>query len=308
MGCDGMFQKNSKDIAGTNRQIITLREKFKRLRNPFEAIQLLQQTLELVRHLDMHSRHELIVNLRQIATDLQFKHYRARCQFILIPPEDALIFWMCNRIGQCSEMVRFAYFEEEIRELTKTLATVAAINDQYYLPQKEVTAALELIKLKYPNFLINLIREPIIIPILNFRISGILQMDWPRDHCFALFAPKNGEEDHLLPTILHALVYIIHFNLSGDFTILPIGFENLMKKLSVDLPGTPIRNAELFAEIFAASLFYNTEYMPLAAYMELGQHDHEEIQYYLDWLQNIYTGIGDNIRKMMEEHQRALHA
>lgn len=303
-----MFQKSSKDIVGTNRQIIILREKYKRLRNPFEAIQLLQQTLELVRHLDMNLRHELISNLRQIATDLQFKHYRARCQFILIPPEDALIFWICNRIGQCSEMVRFAYFEEEIHELTKTLATVVSVNDQYYFPQKEVTTALELIKLKYPHFLIDLIREPIIIPILNFRISRVIQMDWPRYHCFALFAPKNEEEDRLLPTILHALVHIIHLNLTGDLTILPIGFENLMKQLSVDLPGTPIRNAELFAEILAASLFYNTEYMPLAAYMELGQHDQEEIQHYLDWLQDMYTGLGDKIKKMMEEHQRALRA
>lgn len=308
MGCDGMFQKNTKEILETNRQIIILRDKYKRLRNPFEAIQLLQQTLELVRHLDKHQREELILNLRQIATDLQFRHYRARCQFTLIPPNDALTFWICNSLGQCPEVLRFAYFEEEIRELIKILATVVSERSLSYLPQKEVTTALELLKAKYPQFLINLTREPILIPILNFRVFGASQMSWPQHHCVALFAPNSGEEDYLLPIILHAFTQIIHYNLTGDLSILPLGFEHLMKKLSVDLTGTPLKDAESFAEIVTASLFYNTEYMPLAAYMELGQNDHAEIQQYLSWLQDMYSGVGDNIKKMMAEHQRALRA
>lgn len=303
-----MFQKNTKEILETNRQIMILRDKYKRLRNPFEAIQLLQETLEIVRHMDKHQREELILNLRQIATDLQFKHYRARCQFILIPPNDALTFWICNSLGHCQEVLRFAYFEEEIRELIKILATVVSEKGLNYLPQKEVTTALELLKSKYPQFVMDLTREPILIPILNFRVLGVSQMSWPQRHCVVLSAPENGEEDCLLPTILHAIAQIIHYNLTGDLTILPLGFEHLMKKLSMDLTGTPLTDAESFAEIVTASLFYNTEYMPLAAYMELGKNDHAEIQQYLNWLQDMYSGVGDNIKKMMEEHQRALRA
>lgn len=292
-----------------NHQLMELKVKFKRIKSPAEALQLLQQAIDVFNSVDKHLLQDFILYLRQIATDLQFKHYRARCQYIIISPEDSLTFWICLRLGNCPDNSRFAFFEGEVLELLKLLAPAeATINQSNYLPRKEIEAAIKSMKNKYPGFLTSLIREPLLIPVLNFSMQGGSVIDWPQLHCFALLGTKHEEGESLI-TILHSLVRIIHYTLTEDLKILPLGFANLLQKLSLELDVLTLDDAETFTETMTASLLYGTEYMPLVAYMEFDQRQHMEIHRYFSWLQEMFLSEqGTNVKKLMEEHRKRLRA
>jgi len=291
-----------------NHQIVLLRERFKKISSPQEARQLLHQALDLLISVDKHLLQDFILYLRQIATDLQFSHYHARCQYILIPPEDALTFWINHVLGHCPEEARFAYFEGEIHELLKVLDMAQIEENKLCLPRKQVSTAVAIFKDKYPGFLTGLTREPFLIPIMNLSIQGGSVLCWPQYHCFALFASQNDEEQSLI-SILHSLVHLIHYQLTEDLSVLPPGFINLQRKLYEEPSEIQSLIAEGFAEIITASLLYDTEYMPLVAYMEFNLQQHEEICHYLSWLQVMFfSGFGDNVKQMMSKHQQKLQA
>lgn len=292
-----------------NSQVLIMRESFKKISSPLEAKQLLKQAIDAFHSVDKHLLQDLILSLRQNATDLKFKHYRARCQYILIPPEDSLTFWINYVLGHCPEGSRFSVFEGEVQELLKILDTsLIERNNSVDLPRQEISTAVRLIKDKCPGFLSGLTREPILIPVMNFSIKNGSVLSWPQLNCFALFVPKNEEVQSLI-SILHSLVHIIHYNLTEELEVLPLGFENLLRKLSEDQTGRQSISAETFAETITASLLYDTEYMSLVAYMEFDHQQQEEIHHYLTWLQRMfYSGLGDNVKKMMAEHQKKLRA
>lgn len=296
-----MFRKNAREALVMNRRIVLLRERYKNIRTPQEARYLLHQTLEILIFVDKITLQNFILELRQNATDLKFKYYRARCQYILIPPEDALTFWINHILGHCPEGSRFANFEGEILELLKILETAKVKENQpCFSPYKEVSAAFKIIKDKYPGFLAGLTREPLLICVINFSLRGKDVLSWPQHHCFALFESANDVE-HSLVAILHSLVHLVHYHLTEDLNVLPPGFENLQNDQAL--------NAENFAETMTASLLYDTEYMSLVAYMELSHQQHEAIRHYLAWLQSMFfTGLGESVKKLMEEHHHKLHA
>ena len=103
-------------------QPLTYQRKFKSLRNPDEAVELLQQTIDQFANADKHSLEQFILYLRQTADDIRFKYYKARCLYTLIPPEDALSFWVCNTLGSLPQTIRFSNFEGEVLELLKILS------------------------------------------------------------------------------------------------------------------------------------------------------------------------------------------
>jgi hypothetical protein len=291
-----------------NRRIVSLQERFQKIRTPQEARVLLHQTLELLITVDKPILEKFILNLRQNATDLKFSYYRARCQYILIPPEDALTFWINYILGNCPEKSRYAYFEGEILELLKILEIAQLNENRRCLPHKNVSAALKIVKAKYPGFLTGLTKDPLLIPLMNFSLQGEAGLEWPQHHCLTLFTPPNNEE-YSLVTILHSLVHFIHYHLTEDLAVLPPGFENLQKDLLEESNVFQTLNAESFVETITASLLYETDYMSLVAYMEFNQQQQEAIRQYLLWLQNMFfTGLGENVKKLMEEHQRKLQA
>lgn len=307
-GVERMIRNNAREILIINQKVISLRERFKKINNPKEASILLHQTLEYLIPADKQMLQKFIIDLRQNATDLKFKYYRARCQYILIPPEDALTFWINHILGSCPEGSRLAYFEGEILDLLKILEAAQMKENQRGLPSKEVSAAFKIIKNKYPGFLGGLTREPLLIPVMGFSIQSKTVMAWPQYHCFVLFASKNGEERSLI-SIVHSLVQSIHYSLTGDLNIFPPGFENLQKNLFEEPGGIHALDAESVAETITASLLYDTEYMSQAAYMELNHQQHEAIKNYLIWLQSLFSpGLGKNVKKLMEEHDQKLRA
>ncbi|AHF06804.1 hypothetical protein [Desulfitobacterium metallireducens] len=304
-----MFRKNASEILGMNRRIGLLRERYKKISTPHEARFLLHQTIEFLISVDKIVLQNFILDLRQNATDLKFKHYRARCQYILIPPEDALTFWINHVLGHCPEGSRFAYFEGEILELLKILETVRIKEDQPFLSlHKEISVAFKIFKDNYPGFLAGLTREPLLIPVMDFSLQGEAVVGCPQHHCFALFASSTDME-HSLVTILQSLVHIFHYYLTEDFEVLPPGFDNLQGELSEESIALQALNAESFTETITASLLYDTEYMSLVAYMEFSHQQHEAIKQYLMWLQNMFfNGLGENVKKLIEEHHQKLHA
>lgn len=308
MGCDRMNRKNAREILVMNHHIVSLQERFKKIQSPEEARLLLHESLEFLIAVDKVILEKFILGLRQNATDLKYKYYRARCQYILIPPEDALTFWVNYVLGNCPERSRFAYFEGEILEILKILERAQVKECKRGLPYREVSAALQIIKSKYPVFLTGLTNDPLLIIVMNFSVQDEDGLGWPQHHCFALFASPNNEEISFV-SILHSLVHIIHYQLTEDISVLPLGFENLQKALSEDLSVLQVLNAKSFAEIITASLLYETEYMSLVAYMEFDHQQQETIRQYLAWLQNVFfIGLGENVQKLMDEHQRKLHA
>lgn len=308
MRCEGMFRKNAREILVMNRRIVLLQERFKKISSPQEARLLLHQTGDLLISVDKPMLQNFILDLRQNATDLKFKYYRARCQYILIPPEDALTFWINYILGHCPERSRFAFFEGEILELLKILETARVEENKRGLPHKEVSAAVKIIKDKYPGLIAGLTQEPLLIPVMNFSLQGDDVLGWPQHHCFVLFASPNDEEQSLV-SILHSLVHVVHYHLTEDLGVLPPGFENLQRDLSEEPVVFQALTAESFAEIITASLLYDTEFMSLVAYMEFNHQQHEAVLHYLSWLQSIfYSRVGENVKKLAEEHYRKLHA
>lgn len=310
-----MFRKNSKVLESQpeNQQLISFPKRFKSIRKPIEAIQLLQEAIDVFRNVDKHELEHFILFLRQNAEDFQFKYYRARCTYISIPPEDSLAFWISYVLGSLPETSRFSFFESEVQELLKILSQKSIVekergNPERNLPIKEVEVVLSLLKEKYPIFFRGVTREPILIPIMGFSVKGGSVLSIPRLHCFGLFKPKNETEDPLV-VILHSIVHILHYQLTEDLNVLPPGFKNLHHKLFDELEMSCTDWAETFAETVVSSLLYETEYMPLVAYLELGQQDQKEISDYLFWLEMIYaSSLQDNIRKLILKCKGRLRA
>lgn len=309
-----MFLKNRKVLEKEpkNRPWNDFEKRFKSIRKPSEAIQLLQEAIDVFKSVDKHELEHFILFLRQNAEDFQFKYYKARCTYIIIPPEDSLAFWVSYVLGSLPEASRFSFFESEVQELLKVLSQVPSEKEKrslvYNLPMKEIEVALSLLKEKYPIFFKGVTREAILIPIMNFSVTRGSVLSIPRLHCFGLLRPKN-ETEHPLLAILHSFLHILHYQLTEDLKVLPLGFENLYHKLFDGLEMTSGEWAETFAETVVASLLYETEYMPLVAYMELGQQDHMEISNYLSWLETIYaSSLQDNIQKLILKCEGRLRA
>jgi hypothetical protein len=315
-----MFQRNKNELENhlENRHrnlIIELLNKFKTIKDPDEAIQLLQETINLLSNVDKPALQSFIVSLRQIAEDYKFKYYKARCKYIIIPPDVALSFWVCYVLGSQPETTRFSFFEGEIQELLKILSLVSKEdnfflqnNKEKYLPVREVETVLTLIKDRYPMFYSGVTKEPVLIPIMNFSVMTGSILCIPRLHCFGFFKTKS-EAVYSIVSILHSVVHILHYQLTEDLNILPPGFRNLHQKLFEYIEMTLEDWAETFAEIVVASLLYDTEYMPLVAYMELCQEDQEAISNYLSWLEMIYvSSLQENIQKLIQESEGKLRA
>lgn len=309
-----MFRKNNKvfDNQLESRQWINFQKRFKSIRNPSEAIQVLKEAIDIFRDVDKHKLEHFILYLRQNAEDFQFRYYTARCTCIIIPPEDSLAFWISYILGSLPETSRFSFFESEVQELLKVLSQVSPEKERekhdHNLPFKEVNVVLSLLKEKYPLFYKGVIREPILIPIFNFSVKTGSVLSIPRLHCFGLFKPKNETENPLV-LILHSIVHILHYHVTEDLDILPPGFANLHHKLFDELEMSSTDWAEIFAETVVSSLLYETEYMSLVAYMELGQQDQMEISNYLSWLEMIYvSSLQDNIQKLILKCEGRLRA
>lgn len=309
-----MFRKNKKvlDNQPENKQWINFQKRFKSIRKPSEAIQLLQEAVDVFKNVDKHALEHFILFLRQNAEDFQFKYYRARCTYIIIPPEDSLAFWVSYVLGSLPETSRFSFFESEVQELLKVLSQVTnekeRENHVHNLPIKEVEFALSLLREKYPIFFKGVTREPILIPILNFSVKSGSVLSIPRLHCFGLFKSKN-ETEHPLVAILHSFVHILHYQITEELNILPPGFANLHHKLFDELEMSCADWAEIFAETVVSSLLYETEYMSLVAYMELSQQDQRDISNYLSWLEMIYaSSLQDNIQKLILKSEGRLRA
>lgn len=309
-----MFRKNRKvfDKQPDDRQWINFQKRFKCIRNPSEAIQVLHEAIDIFRDVDKHKLEHFILYLRQNAEDLQFKYYNARCTCIIIPSEDSLAFWISYILGSLSEKSRFPFFESEVQLLLKVLSQVSheKVSEKldHNLPLKEINVVLSLLKEKYPIFYKGVTRDPILIPIMNFSMKTGSVLTIPRLHCIGLFNPKN-ETEHPLVSILHSIVHLLHYQVTEDLNILPLGFANLHHKLFDELEMSSVDWAETFAETVVSSLLYETEYMSLVAYLELGQQDHKEISNYLTWLEMIYaSSIQDNIQKLILKCEGRLRA
>lgn len=309
-----MFHKNKKVLEKEpkKRQWNDFERRFKSIRKPSEAIQLLREAIDVFKSVDKHELEYFILFLRQCAEDFQFKYYKARCTYIIIPPEDSLAFWVSYVLGSLPEASRFPVFESEVQELLKVLFQVSGEKEKHsiasHLPNKEVEVALSILKEKYPIFFKGVTREPILIPIMDFSMNSGSVSSIPRLHCFGILRSKN-ESEHPLLSILHSFVHILHYQLTEDLKVLPLGFENLYHKLFDGLEMSSGEWAETFADTVVSSLLYETEYMSLVAYMELGQQDHMEISNYLSWLETIYaSSLQDNIQKLILKCEKRLRA
>ncbi|AGA69469.1 hypothetical protein Desdi_2024 [Desulfitobacterium dichloroeliminans LMG P-21439] len=292
-------------------QPLVYQKKFRNLRYPDEAVELLQQVIDQFAKADKHSLQQLIVYLRQTADDIRFKHYHARCLYTLIPPEDALAFWVCYVLGSLPEDIRFANFTGEVLELLKVLSLAdqgsSGLRQAPWAkitgPSHEVSLALALIKEEYPIFFHSITKDPLLVPLLDFGLKakeGNL-MIIPRLHCLGIFQPGKAGEDSLIP-ILHALSHILHYVLTEDVLVMPPGFLNMYQKIFDDYSKSPEEWEEIFAEIFIASLLYETEYMSLVAYMELCQEDQVVIRNYFTWLETIFSSsLQDNMQKIIHQ-------
>lgn len=126
-------------------------------------------------------------------------------------------------------------------------------------------------------------------------------MTIPRLHCLGVFQPNRNEEELLLP-ILHALAHILHHSLTEDAKVMPPGFTNMVKQIFDDYQMNSEDGGEFFAELFVASLLYDTEYMPLVAYMELCHEDQAVIRNYFTWLETIYaSSLQDNMLRVIHQ-------
>ncbi|MGI1657834.1 MAG: hypothetical protein ACRKFN_02560 [Desulfitobacterium sp.] len=292
-------------------QSLAFLKKIKNLRYPDEAVELLQQVIDQLAKADKHSLQQLILDLRQAADDIRYKHYKARCLYTLIPPEDALAFWICYVLGSLPEDIRFANFSGEVLELLKILSLAdrgsygsrKAPWSKIVGPIHELDLALALIKEEYPIFFHSVTEDPLLVPLLDFGLKekeGNL-MTVPRLHCLGIFKPNRGGEGSLIP-ILHALTHILHHALTEDPQVIPPGFLNMYQEIFDDCLRSSGEWEEIFAEIFIASLLYETEYMSLVAYMELCQEDHVVIRNYFTWLEMIFSSsLQANMQKIIHQ-------
>lgn len=313
-GCDRMLQRSRKGFESSkeNQPWVKFEKKFKAINKTENAVQLLQESIEMFCNVDKHGLEDFILNLRQIAQDLQFKYYKARCNAIIIPPEDSLTFCIGHVLGSLPETTRFSYFESEVQALLKILSRVTKEKERdpsrTYVPRKEIEGALFLLKEKYPIFFTGVTKDPMLIPIFNFSITSGSVLSLPHLHCFGVFKPTNADE-HPLVSILHSIVHILHYQLTEDLDILPPGFANLHQSLFDDHEILNLDWAETFAELIVASLLYETEFMPLVAYMELSHSDQKEISKYLSWLETIFaSSLQDNIQRLILKCEGKLRA
>lgn len=307
-----MLRNNKLLNRGTRvEQPLVYQKKFKALRNPSEAMKLLQEITDQFANADRHSLEHLIVYLRQCADDIQFKYYKARCLYTIIPPEDSLAFWVSYTLGSLPENIRFSTFEGEVLELLKVLSLADQGNlklkqntwKNNSAPSKAMDLALSFLKEEYPVFFNSITKNPLLVPILNFRLKSRegAVMTIPRLHCLGVFQPCMTEEGSLIP-ILHALAHVLHHYLTEDANVMPPGFLNMYKKVFDDYPRNPVEWEEIFAEIFVASLLYETEYMPLVAYMELCHEDQVVIRNYFTWLEMIFaSSLQDNMQRVIHQ-------
>lgn len=309
-----MFRKSKKEFESQKefQAWRAFEKEFKSIRKPKDAVRLLQEAIDLLGSMDKQSLGHFILYLRQIAEDLQFKYYKARCPAILIPPEDSLTFTVCYVLGNLPEMSRFSEFEGKVQELLKILAQAQTEKQRGFgkasLPQKEVATILSLIKGKYPVFYTGITQEPVLIPVFDFPAASGSILSLPHLHCFGLFRAKN-EDKPFLVSILHSFIHILHYRLTEDLQVLPPGFVNLYARLFDDHEFLDQDWSEVFADLVVASLFYGTEYMPLVAYMELCYKEQEEISKYLSWLEMIFAAsLQENIRRLILKSEGRLRA
>lgn len=305
--------KKTKKVVESHKEIKapnSLVMKFKWIKSPGQAIEQLQESIEINRNLDKHELEHFILNLRQIAQDIQFKYYKARCKAIIIPPEDSLTFCVDYFIGSINEKARFSTFESKVQELLKILSQITQEIGKGCAPLdrgKAIETPLALFEEKYPVFFKGVTKDPILIPLLNFSVATGSVLSLPDLHCFGLFKSKSKDEP-VLVSVLHSLAHILHYQLTGDLTILPPGFANLHHALFDD-ELLNLNWSETFADLLVASLLYETEYMPLVAYMELSQEDQMEIKKYLSWLEMIYASyLQDNIQRLILKSEGKLRA
>ena len=83
---------------------------------------------------------------------------------------------------------------------------------------------------------------------------------------------------------------------------MPPGFANIVKQVFDDYHMSLEDGGEFFAETFVATLLYDTEYMPLVAYMELCQEDQVALKSYFSWLETIYaSSLQDNMLRVIHQ-------
>lgn len=305
-----MFRKSKILSRGTRpEQYLAYQKKLKTLRNPTEAMEFLQEIMNQLANADKHALEDFIVYLRQWADDIQFKYYKARCLYMLIPPEDSLAFWICYTLGSLPQKTRFANFKGEVLELLKILSMTEQKTSKYDFKAqkdelcKEIDWALSLLKEEYPVFFNSMTRDPIIVPVLNLQLEseqGSL-MTIPRLHCLGIFQSKKNQAELLL-SILHAMSHILHYSLTEDAIVMPPGFINMVKQVFDDYQISFDDGGEFFAATFVASLLYDTEYMSLVSYMELCREDQAAIKSYFLWLETIYaSSLHDNMVRVIHQ-------
>lgn len=292
-------------------QPLAYQKRFRTIRDPSEAIVLLQEVTDKLANADKHSLESIILYLRQCADDIQFKYYKARCKYTIIPSEDSLVFWVCHVLGSLPENTRYSTFEGEVLEMLKVLSLadqeISKVSEldtklRNFAPNKELDLGLALLREEYPIFYNNITENPLLVPLLNFSLQhkkGSV-MTIPRLHCLGVFQPISAE-DSLIP-IFHALAHIVHYQLTEDARVMPPGFINMHKKVFEDYPRNTEEWGEIFAETFIASLLYETEYMPLVAYMELCHQDQVVLRNYFCWLEMIFaSSLQENMQKVIHQ-------
>ena len=88
--------RNSNAIKqGRSEGFSVYQKRLRTLHKPEEIKDYLQEVVEGLAKADKTALVDFILALRQWADDIQFRYYKARCRYTIIPPEDALAFWMC---------------------------------------------------------------------------------------------------------------------------------------------------------------------------------------------------------------------
>lgn len=300
-------------------KISQLQRKFYNLASVEEGISALQEVVVNLHNGDRHTLAQQILKFRQIADDLQFRYYKARCTYILIPPQDALAFWIALSLGSLPEHSRLADLEGEILELLKIMTQASPESTalgpsrdegEYELLTRETEIAITLLKESFPVLFHHLTKTPILMPLLNFSLQEREETVFtiPRLNCLGFFNKEIGEGE-LLVSILQGIAHLIHYQLTEDLRIMPPGFWNIYGQVFDDNMLTPYEGKEIFADLFTASLLYDTEYMPLVAYMEFCQKDQEQIKRYFVWLERIFKStLQANMQKVIYHYEECRRA
>lgn len=300
-------------------KISQLQRKFYNLASVEEGISALQEVVSNLHNGDRHTLAQQILKFRQIADDLQFRYYKARCTHIFIPPQDALAFWIALSIGSLPEHSRLADLEGEVLELLKIMTQASSESTssrsntdggEYELLAKETEIAITLFKENFPVLFHHLTKTPILMPLLSFSLQEREETVFtiPRLNCLGFFNKEVGEGE-LLVSILQGIAHLIHYQLTEDLRIMPPGFWNIYGQVFDDNMLTPYEGKAIFADLFSASLLYDTEYMPLVAYMEFCQKDQEQIKRYFRWLERIFKStIQANMQKVIYHYEECRRA